>query len=125
MNTTTAAQRYNKRMDAIFDNAPALKAKAAAMRHTPEDMAYELTREGVESWVAVGLTDKDGFAASVAYCHPGNAPLIAAAPDLLAALEAWKAHGFAVPISDHPEAVAQRKLHALVDAAIAKARGNS
>jgi hypothetical protein len=52
-----------------------------------------------------------------------NARLIAAAPDLLAALVAWKAHGFAVPISDHPEAVAQRKLHALVDAAIAKAKG--
>jgi len=39
-------------------------------------------------WVAVGIFDEDGFAESVAYCHPDNAPLISSAPNLLAALQA-------------------------------------
>jgi hypothetical protein len=39
-------------------------------------------------WVAVGIADEDGFAESVAYCHPDNAPLISSAPELLAALQA-------------------------------------
>lgn len=52
-----------------------------------------------------------------------NARLIAASPDLLAALEAHQAHGFGVPISDHPEAVAQRKIYAQIAAAVAKAKG--
>lgn len=38
-------------------------------------------------WVAVGITDNDGYAASVAYCHQDNAPLISAAPELLECLE--------------------------------------
>lgn len=56
----------------------------------PGDMAECILRnKGTEAeWVAVGYCDDEGYAASVAYCHPGNAPLIAAAPDLLAALEA-------------------------------------
>lgn len=57
-------------------------------RDDTENMAYQLTDDAGTSreWVAVGLHDEDGYAASVAYCHPMNAPLIAAAPDLLAAL---------------------------------------
>lgn len=39
-------------------------------------------------WVAVGIADEEGYAESVAYCHPDNARLIAAAPELLEALEA-------------------------------------
>lgn len=37
-------------------------------------------------WCAVGIEDEEGYAESVAYCHPFNAPLIAAAPDLLESL---------------------------------------
>lgn len=39
-------------------------------------------------WMAVGKNDNDGYAESLAYCHPKNAALIAAAPDLLEALKA-------------------------------------
>jgi len=55
----------------------------------PGDMAECILRnKGTEAeWVAVGYCDDEGYAASVAYCHPGNAPLIAAATGLLAALE--------------------------------------
>ena len=51
----------------------------------PKDMAEQLL-EGA-TWVAVGIADKDGYAASVAYCHPKNAQAIAALPEFLAALE--------------------------------------
>lgn len=37
-------------------------------------------------WVAVGISDEDGFAESVAYCHPENAKFIAAAPAMSKAL---------------------------------------
>lgn len=37
-----------------------------------------------DDWVAVADTYDDG--GHVAYCHPNNAPIIAAAPDLLQAL---------------------------------------
>ena len=37
-------------------------------------------------WIAVGIADNDGYAESVAYCHPDNAHLIAAAPEMLEAL---------------------------------------
>ncbi len=37
-------------------------------------------------WTAIGTNDEDGFAQVVALAHPINARLIAAAPDLLAAL---------------------------------------
>ena len=50
-----------------------------------------------------------------------NARLIAAAPDLLEALQEWQAHKFTRPISDHPEAVEQRRIYDLMTAAIAKA----
>jgi hypothetical protein len=60
-------------------------------------------------WVAVGIHDEDGYAASVAYCHHTNAPLIAAAPELFATLRAIKAR-----INgefDCPELVAKGPLH--------------
>ena len=50
-----------------------------------EEMAAAI--ESNPTWVAVGINDEDGFAASVAYCHPINASLIAATPDLLSALQ--------------------------------------
>jgi len=33
-------------------------------------------------WIAVGIEDKDGYAESVAYCHPRNANLIVKAPEM-------------------------------------------
>lgn len=42
----------------------------------------------LKTWLASGIADEEGFAESVAYCHPANAPLIAAAPALLFALQA-------------------------------------
>ena len=33
-------------------------------------------------WIAVGIRDEDGYAESVAYCHPDNTRLISAAPEL-------------------------------------------
>lgn len=32
-------------------------------------------------WISVGISDVDGYAESVAYCHPKNGHLIAAAPE--------------------------------------------
>ena len=47
-----------------------------------------LNNTGTDSeWVCVGINDHEGMEAVVALCHPTNAPLIAAAPDLLVALE--------------------------------------
>lgn len=40
-----------------------------------------------DDWQAIGLHDEDGFAEIVAMAHPANAKLIAAAPDMLFALE--------------------------------------
>lgn len=40
-----------------------------------------------KEWIGVGTEDKDGFAAVVAFCHPSNAPIIAAAPLMLEALK--------------------------------------
>jgi hypothetical protein len=51
------------------------------------DMAEQLLDPMNTAWVAVGVQDEDGYAASVAYCHPLNAKAIAAVPELLAALE--------------------------------------
>ena len=39
-----------------------------------------------EDWTCVGIEDDSGFAEVIAYCHPDNAPLIALAPELAAAL---------------------------------------
>lgn len=41
-----------------------------------------------QDWIAVGVADEDGYAESVAYCHPANAQAIAALPDLIEALKA-------------------------------------
>lgn len=38
-----------------------------------------------DDWTAIGTADEDGLASIVAYCHPDNAPVLAAAPDLLTA----------------------------------------
>lgn len=56
---------------------------------SPENMADEILRSagGEDEWVAVGICDEEGYASSVAYCHPNNAPLIAEAPALLDALD--------------------------------------
>jgi hypothetical protein len=43
-------------------------------------------------WEAVGIRDDDGFAEVVALVHPSNASLIAAAPEMLAALQ--QCHAF-------------------------------
>lgn len=50
----------------------------------PQDMVEQLLEN--TTWVAVGICDEDGYAASVAYCHPDNASLISAAPEMLEAL---------------------------------------
>jgi len=42
-------------------------------------------KEGTSAWIAVEDTSPNG--GHVAYCHPNNAALIAAAPDLLEALK--------------------------------------
>lgn len=51
----------------------------------PQDMRDQLDNDS--EWVAVGIGDEDGYAESVAYCHLANARLIAAAPELLHALQ--------------------------------------
>lgn len=38
-------------------------------------------------WIAVGIEDENGYAESVAYCHPDNAPAIAAVPKLVECLK--------------------------------------
>lgn len=38
-------------------------------------------------WACIGLNDHEGFAEVIALAHPMNAQLIAAAPELLAALQ--------------------------------------
>lgn len=53
-----------------------------------------------------------------------NAQLIAAAPELLEALQECL-RGVATPLSNHPWAVKQRKAHTQARAAIAKATGES
>lgn len=55
-----------------------------------EDQADFLLNDiGTErEWVCVRINDEDGFAEVVALCHPLNAPLVAAAPELLTALDA-------------------------------------
>lgn len=44
----------------------------------PENMA-QCILDGIgtdREWTAIGVEDKDGYAYSVAYCHPSNAALI-------------------------------------------------
>jgi len=47
-----------------------------------------------DEWVAVRIQAHDGYAETVAYCHPDNARLVAAVPKLFAAcmavLAAWE-----------------------------------
>jgi hypothetical protein len=55
-----------------------------------QDLIDALTadlQEPSRHWTAVGIEDKEGYAESVAYCHPMNAQAIAALPKLLEALE--------------------------------------
>jgi len=53
-----------------------------------EDQARQLIADvGTErEWTSVVIDDDDGEAAVMALCHPMNAPLVSAAPELLAAL---------------------------------------
>lgn len=50
-----------------------------------------------------------------------DARLIAAAPEMLAALKAHAEHFTAPPISEHPEAIKQRRIYKLIADAIKKA----
>lgn len=80
----------------------------------PKDMAERLTEDdGPEKdWVAVGIEDHEGFAASVAYCHPINAKLIAAAPELLATLDLAMKTLSNIPASKRGLAINQAIEHA-------------
>ena len=49
---------------------------------SPANMAACLEDSKCE-WIAVGIEDKDGYAESVAYCHPCNAAAISKVPDLI------------------------------------------
>jgi hypothetical protein len=77
------------------------------------------------------ISAKGGTIALVSHSHTlvpeaeadANAQLIAAAPAMLAALKEYKAHGFARPASDHPEAIEQRRIMDIMEAAIAAATG--
>ena len=40
-----------------------------------------------EEWEAIGVGDKDGYAESIAYCHPNNANILSASWDMLEALK--------------------------------------
>jgi hypothetical protein len=74
------------------------------------------TVEMPEDWVSILCADeKHGDV--VAYTHPDNAPILAAAPDLLAALESIASSGLAKDSAD------ARFLCGIARAAIAKARG--
>ena len=66
------------------------------------------------SWIAIEDTAPDG--GHLAYCHPNNARLIAAAPELLAALDA---------LINMPSDMTAERVTALnaASAAIAKAKG--
>jgi hypothetical protein len=70
-------------------------------------------------WTAVGIADKDGYAESVAYCHPDNAPLVSAAPEMLDALR------LAHKALSARKGYAQSTTATRVRAAIAKAEGKS
>ena len=67
-------------------------------------------------WVAVGTEDAEGYAESVAYCHPSNARLVAAAPELLAALRECAKQLSAIGAKGHAS---------VARAAIAKAEGRA
>lgn len=67
------------------------------------------------------IDEQDGRNVAVSH-RKEDAPLIAAAPELRAALEACL-KDVATPISDHPWAVQQRKAHEQARAAISKAGG--
>ncbi len=45
---------------------------------SPENMADEIMRNAGEEheWVAIGIEDEEGYASSVAYCHPMNSQRI-------------------------------------------------
>lgn len=50
-------------------------------------------------------------------CHAFNV-----LPEVVEALTEWKNHKFTRPISDHPEAIEQRRIYDLMTAALAKAQ---
>lgn len=115
------------------------KVDAGRVGHTPgpwfvddgchddvENMRHQLLRgkETENEWIAVGLNDSDGYSESVAYCHPMNAPLIAAAPELLEALRAIvKGPGLCGPEAWREECL--RNAVANGRAAIARATGQA
>lgn len=55
----------------------------------PENMADELLRNAGEEneWIAIGIADEEGYAESVAYCHPNNAKRIVACVNALAGVK--------------------------------------
>lgn len=82
----------------------------------------------IQEWHVAKTGDHQGLICSsagdniaVSY-RSEDAPLIAAAPDLLVALEEVL-RDVATPTSDHPWAIKQRNAHRQARAAIAKAKG--
>ena len=55
----------------------------------PENMADEILRNAGEEneWVAVGIEDEEGYASSVAYCHPNNSQRIVECVNAMAGIE--------------------------------------
>lgn len=63
------------------------------MKHTPGKWSIDTNRmvsindaAQSDNWVAVGLSDDDGFSEIVAMTTPENAPLITAAPEMYEAI---------------------------------------
>lgn len=73
----------------------------------------------LREWMAVGKADSEGYAESLAYCHPDNANLIAAAPEMLAALH------LAYAALASRRGFAQGTTAATIRAVITKAEGRS
>ena len=89
-----------------------------------EDMARVLKDdEGTErEWCAVGIEDGEGYAANVAFCHPINARLVAAAPEMAALLEQADELDD-VADSDYDACMALEKIGAAARALLAKIKG--
>lgn len=89
---------------------------------SPSNMAECLINDAGSDreWVAVGIKDEDGYAESVAYCHPKNADLISASTDMLEALLAC-----VEPTEPGEDCPLPAALYNKVCAAIAKAQGRA